>query len=148
VVGPQNPLPKGYNLRFSMGSTVTSDPVSIGLTDHFLEIDLLPDTVYSWQLIPVGVNQATPANPCSIQSFTTAKEQIISNFPYSEDFEEGQGGWITQGLVSLCSVLNFQSVVLWILGIWNSAENYYPRRSFWIKLLGHRWTGHRDLQSV
>lgn len=66
------------------------------LLTHFFLFRLNASTTHYWQVIPYGSDHI-PASNCPVWEFTTTPPTVISQFPYVEDFEQGQGDWNIQG---------------------------------------------------
>ncbi len=105
----QHPDPVGYKLRLGTSPTmaVFMETYTSGGPGTYLvnpSIGLAPETTYYWQVIPstdarsntlsaASAQQRSDTINCPIWSFTTAAEEQVTSFPYTEDFESGSSSW-------------------------------------------------------
>ncbi|MFO7895583.1 MAG: choice-of-anchor J domain-containing protein [Candidatus Cloacimonadales bacterium] len=78
--------PEGY--KFYLGTTDTPDEwLDLGNTNSYTVSELLAfDTQYYWQVIPY--NSLGETEDCPVWSFSTSADNSISQFPWSEDFNQ------------------------------------------------------------
>jgi len=92
-------LPQGYLLSFgTQNPPKTILQQDVKQRTQFSTGNLEIQTAYYWQVIPYGFNNQHSTS-CPVWKFTTGG-LIISTFPYSQDFEERDNGWIAYGQAS------------------------------------------------
>jgi len=129
--------PSGYKLSLGTVTPYTTilNQVNLGTATNY-DPDLAYNTQYWWQVIPY--NEGGDASNCPTWYFTTKPDPVISSFPYTEGFENGNThntaifGW-TQASVSGSNV--------WTANNSLTDYNRSPRTGSWNAFL--RWSNSR-----